>query len=158
MFTAADLLMRFSQFILGRKDIGRGRARDDRDRIAAYLESVGDCLLKAAESLETRGEAWTQVGEAQHHLLALRNVVGNEFGDDEITENLYHRLRSGFEQDYFLSALSTKEFLPNDQEAHVRSDLTPPQREVAIDDELAKLRVSAGTFRAAAAQLRASRT
>ena len=155
MSTAADILVKFVEMLIGRHDLDRIRGRDQRDRVAGYLERVATCLCEAADALGRGEDAWEEIGEVELYLRNFREVL-KPVGDDDWTRALYVRLEGSYENDCFVSALSHPEYLPGDQESHQAESRTPAEQALAISSEIAKIRRASGHFKAAATELRAT--
>ncbi len=75
-------ILGLANFILGRADRWRDKSREERMRVAAYLQSLSDCLARIAAELRTNHEPHAGCAELAHYARKLPDTVERELGEN----------------------------------------------------------------------------
>ena len=123
-----DTILGVSKDLLARGDLLGTAPRDRRDRVAAFLDAVGQCVADVAESLKARQVPHAECAEIERYANDLPDVLKDELGSREADE-LGRRLRVAHEVERLVVELSKAAFPA---------------------EEIAKLDQASGMFKAAA--------
>lgn len=169
MLTYADLFIKAIQLLTGERTRLIALRRDQRDRVADFLQHIGDGLAEAASAFVGNARPWGVCYELSAQVDHLVDVVGKSFGDAQFAEELRLELRRALASDHILLNISERHVVADAitirPEAYIWAEdwkdnplalLSEQQVQSILDAEVRKLYEASGLFRAASHRLRAT--
>lgn len=166
MGTIADLILKAIEFLVGEKKKLTSTKREQRDRVADYLERIADGLGDAANKFKKGDYAWSETQEMMYQLSKLLSVTSDSLEGKQLASTLKQELAVALRSDYRLLAGSKERMALDAMTLRPREyENSWPENPVAnysqdelvqiLKDETRKIEKASGLFRAVAHELRA---